>query len=51
MTLKARYDLAQKIAAKQKWSFNKLQHVMNNNLNDKELEEYAEMIDTADLIN
>ena len=51
MTLKARYDLAQKIAAKQKWSFNKLQHVMNNNLNEKELEEYAEMIDTADLIN
>jgi hypothetical protein len=51
MTLKARYNLAAKIAAKNKWSFLNLQYVMNNPLNEKEQEEYGEMIDTADLIN
>lgn len=36
---------------KKGWSFNKLQHVMNNILNEKELAEYSFMVDTADLIN
>lgn len=52
MTLKARYSLAQKIVAKQKgWSFLNLQYVMNNNLSERDQIDYAEYIETADMIN